>query len=556
MLRETTCKTLPDQSDSGGLLARWGLGIMTGGLLLVLMATLFPFNFHFADALSLPATISHLYGWNLVDWLNNIVLFVPFGLGLSCLMQESRLGIASGFVVVLMISAGLSVTVEILQLFLPTRFSAFADILANTVGGVIGFFLFHLLKAKILTLLLILVSGRQQYFSFNRLTISLFSYFTLACLMTSVMTATSNLDHWDENFTLLVGNEHTGDRPWRGSVSELVIADKAISRAEVERAFSEVNFWHTLGDALIGHYQFSETGSYQDQTGHLPALSWRTSESQGSENDQSVVKDYSSHAKNRSGVFLSSHHWLESEQPAKSMTHSIRSTSQFTLSATVATAEPKQTGPARIISLSGNPYARNFTLGQDQSDLIFRLRTRLNGENGGSPEFSIPNVFADTDAHQIIVVYDGRYFRLYVDTIVNSHSLEMLNVAIMNPKMLFQSLLSRPLNYYFTLDLDAINAPAYKVLYFALIFIPMGSMVGLITLIGKGQAGRRSLLTAGWLVLPVITLEGILASMGGGGMRLENIVLGSIMAMFAMLLFRLWAAAWLFGQSATKRTHA
>lgn len=117
MLREATSETLPDHIDGDDLLARWGLGILTGGLFLVLICTLFPFNFNLAVVGDfLPSTISRFYGWgSSIDWLNNIVLFVPFGLGLTCLMQKSRLETVPKVATVLMISAGLSVTVEILQ---------------------------------------------------------------------------------------------------------------------------------------------------------------------------------------------------------------------------------------------------------------------------------------------------------------------------------------------------------------------------------------------------------------------------------------------------------
>ena len=41
-----------------------------------------------------------------------------------------------------------------------------------------------------------------------------------------------------------------------------------------------------------------------------------------------------------------------------------------------------QTGPARIVSLSADTGAQNFTLGQEGSDIEFRLRTPVSGRNG------------------------------------------------------------------------------------------------------------------------------------------------------------------------------
>jgi hypothetical protein len=82
----------------------------------------------------------------------------------------------------------------------------------------------------------------------------LVGYFVAACLLSSIAATGSALDTWDETFPLLIGNERTGDRPWRGSVSELIIADRAIPTTDVERAFSEASYWHSIGDSLIGYY--------------------------------------------------------------------------------------------------------------------------------------------------------------------------------------------------------------------------------------------------------------------------------------------------------------
>ena len=66
--------------------------------------------------------------------------------------------------------------------------------------------------------------------------------------------------------------------------------------------------------------------------------------------------------------------------------------SQFTVMATVATNKTVQYGPARIISLSADPGHRNFTLGQEDDNLIFRIRTPFTGNNG-TPDVIVRNIF-------------------------------------------------------------------------------------------------------------------------------------------------------------------
>jgi outer membrane protein assembly factor BamB len=53
------------------------------------------------------------------------------------------------------------------------------------------------------------------------------------------------------------------------------------------------------------------------------------------------------------------------------------------------TDDARQTGPARILTFSSDPYHRNFTLGQEGDRVVFRLRTPETGENGMNPETTI-----------------------------------------------------------------------------------------------------------------------------------------------------------------------
>jgi len=98
----------------------------------------------------------------------------------------------------------------------------------------------------------------------------------------------------------------------------------------------------------------------------------------------------------REGVSPGSNHRLETATPAAFLTQRIIETSQFTLSVTVATSDTIQTGPSRIVSLLANRYHHNFTLGQEGSELIFRLGTPLTGENGINPQLAVLDVFSTT----------------------------------------------------------------------------------------------------------------------------------------------------------------
>ncbi|WP_227497138.1 VanZ family protein [Planctomonas psychrotolerans] len=67
-----------------------------------------------------------------VEFLANVAMFVPIGL-FFLLLFGRRL-----WIVAVLASAGLTVAIESVQLFLPERVSDLRDIVANSVGGLVG----------------------------------------------------------------------------------------------------------------------------------------------------------------------------------------------------------------------------------------------------------------------------------------------------------------------------------------------------------------------------------------------------------------------------------
>jgi hypothetical protein len=305
---------------------------------------------------------------------------------------------------------------------------------------------------------------------------------------------------------LLVGNELTGDRPWQGSISDISIFDRAISKAELAQIFSE-------GSPLnspLAFYQLKGQGNYRDPMGNLSNLSW-----QG--------KQLNSHAEDDDIAFLTPERWLATEKPASLVTEKIRQTSQFTLIANVATANTNQTGPARIISLSENPYQRNFTLGQEGSSLVFRLRTPVTGENGANPELIVPGVFADTNFHRLVVSYADSVLDLYVDKPENFHYLDL------TPRTVLLS---------FLFPKEAYDAKKIKSLYYGGVFIPLGLILGRITIIYRRRLSFYVMLFFGGILLPSFLLESILSFGIRRNFSVENLLLSIAIMLTAMLTVR------------------
>ena len=474
--------------------------IVTGSFLLLLFATLFPFNFSFKEGLSFEKVISSFNNsTHLSDQINNVLLFIPLGFGLTCLLHARRLGAAAKLATVLFISAGLSLTVEVLQAFLPSRAPTPADILNNSAGGLLGFLGFYLWKFKIISYASAIIVQSKKRVSIKQLTAIFIGYIALTFLIPIPLQNITSLSNWDLTFPLLLGNERTGDRPWQGYISQVYIADRGISKVEVAQVFTDKGSLNIIRDSLLAAYQLTGQGSYPDQTKHLPDLSSRGQPPK---------------TQDGTGVFLTSSHWLETAAPVNWMNQRIRETTQFTLGATVATADTTQIGPARIVSLSSNTTERNFTLGQEGSNLVFRLRTPINGKNAAYHKQVVNNIFADTKPHHIVITYANSVLQVYIDKLQNLHSFNLLELI---PK-------------------------SEKIMYYGLMFIPIGSLLAIITTISKGRFVFYIFLYSGML-LPSLIVESILATWSGRSIKLENLLISILIMACTILSFKLFTPA-------------
>src|SRR5438270_3768630 len=113
----------------------------------IVCLTFFPFRFDFANPhfsntspFFLCPSLKHGVG---VDFFLNVLLFVPFGFGLS--EQVRRRGVTRLQAMLFALAAGAitSYTVELLQFYIPTRSSAWDDVTPNTLGAVFGCLLFN-----------------------------------------------------------------------------------------------------------------------------------------------------------------------------------------------------------------------------------------------------------------------------------------------------------------------------------------------------------------------------------------------------------------------------
>ena len=109
--------------------ARLGSAVLGYLIAITLIITLAPFRFASAPVHGLTSL------WDATDIVMNIVMFVPIGF----VYQLSRpAGAPVQWVRVLLLGAGLSGAIEFAQLFEPTRYTSLVDVATNTMGALVG----------------------------------------------------------------------------------------------------------------------------------------------------------------------------------------------------------------------------------------------------------------------------------------------------------------------------------------------------------------------------------------------------------------------------------
>lgn len=117
----------------------------------------------------------------------------------------------------------------------------------------------------------------------------------------------------------------------------------------------------------------------------------------------------------RKGIAFPKQGQALSRKPSISLCRGLLSGEGLTVEVWIATEKNDQTGPARIVSYSTDAGRRNFTLGQDGSDLVMRLRTTKTDLNGVEPHLKLSDVFNASQPIHIVIAYDFQIQEVYVN---------------------------------------------------------------------------------------------------------------------------------------------
>lgn len=478
--------------DLKTLRERWSTALFVLSVVLIILATLAPFDFSFQEGVSLQIIAKEFRHRNFMyDLVLNFILFIPLGFCVAALLQQRGAGRTAQGINAFLLGLILSTAIEVSQVFLPSRTPSSVDIYANSLGAFLGaqgfaYCRYAPVDFSILTVQAVL--RRIASLSTWVLSITLLGYALLWFLLSVALQPYTTLSNWTQTYPMLIGSTLTGESAWSGYLFGLDVADRALSRQEVDQAFTDQELPSPVQRSLVASYQLNALQDrYMDRTGNSPALVWQGTPKEG---DRSYP-----------GASLSANQWLKTDGPTSVISQRLRGTSQFTVSMVLAATQPDSSAalagqPAPIFSLSGTETdSRNLALIQEGNDLVIQLRTPVTGFQGNRPEFVVSDVFSDASMHHLIVTYDNPDLQVYVDNAQASYTFELHPGVV-----LFQKLL--PLEH-----LSNTGLVLSKGMYYGALFIPLGIFVGFILRVTRRRRVAQVVLILGTGILIPVGLE-------------------------------------------------
>ena len=478
----------------------WSNRVLTLSVAGILFLTLYPFRFSLHANSQLNGSpfllVSGVKSSGPLAAFLNVLLFVPFGFGLSQKLHEKGRSGTAIFLLTMVAGAFLSYCIEFAQIYIPTRDSGWEDIFTNAMGAAVGYFTFTVVGESILNFISEIESRFEQFLTVRRALWLVLLYFAIWFVLSVPLQAESRLSNWVRNAQFVIGNDATGhlDRAWKGDVSLVQLW----SRALPSNLASEITAGHWNAGAesnSLATYLLSGNHSFEDKKGFLPALTWNPS-----------VPDI----RGEGALNLDGKYWLASLQDVSNLIEALQNANSFSIRVVCTPAEIEGSD-GRIISISNHDGLANLSLWQRDGNLVFWFRNSLSVRRDQLP-LNIPEVFTQKRSRDILVSYDGSNLVAYIDGKRDPRKYEF------TPGVPLAQIIRH---------IKVNELEGYTYIYYALVFIPAGVLLGLTTRRIRWGVQEALSLAVG-LVLPCIILEMILVRVSGRAFSCGNVVLSAL----------------------------
>jgi glycopeptide antibiotics resistance protein len=489
-------------SDRAKAPCGWSNRVLSLALAGIFFLTFYPFRFTLHSRPLAHASPFLLGGvWKMappLDILLNILLFVPFGFGITEKLRERRWTCGATFIAAWIAGFLLSYSIEFTQQFTPTRASRWEDVVTNSTGAILGFLLFELCGGLIVPAASNAERSLRGALTLRRAAVLVPVYFGLWFILTAVLQRETRLSNWDSGAQLMLGAD-AGTYPptaWKGSISRLQVWDRALPD-DLARSMSSGESSSGAESDLVASYDFLAAQPLRDRVQQSPDLSW-------------IPRAPSELAQN--GAAFDGSSWLASSVPATNLVGGLRKTNQFTIEVACTPADSDHVN-GDLVAISPSEGTYDLYVRQHDSKLEIWLRNPITAGNARL-DWAIPDAFAAGQRHDILVSYDGSFANVYIDGKKHRGDYELGAGAALD------ELIHRA---------KTPELKGYAFIYNALIFLSAGTLLGLVA----GSAARRKpvivLIMAFEFACAPLLLDRILAAGSGRPISFSSIATSLIL---------------------------
>jgi hypothetical protein len=122
---------------------------------------------------------------------------------------------------------------------------------------------------------------------------------------------------------------------------------------------------------------------------------------------------------------------IKSQGPARKLAQAFRGSDEISIEAWFTPANLRQKGPARIVSYSEGLRRHNFTVGQQDAEMVFRLRTLISGRSGGAQTLETDDGVLKLEPLHIFATYAAGVERIYINGVQHPKTLDVTKDVVL-----------------------------------------------------------------------------------------------------------------------------